>query len=397
MQIHAEAAQTIRKRLRRSNAFSCTFSTNAVKCCAYYEKRLAKRSAVPDMEKSKATLRDVAKAAGVHISTASRALKAEPQHRITPDVVERVRTVASKLGYRVNAFASSLRTKRSNAIGILIPDLWNPGFPAIVTGVQDVVSREGYEITIASDGNELERHAAVIENMLARQVDGLILATAILKDPAIASLVSRNVPAVMVNRRDDQGRAPSVVTDDGRGIALAVEHLASLGHRHICHIAGPQNLSTGVTRKRGFLEAAKALGLKVHESQIVVADSYSREAGARAASRIITQNRQVTALVAANDLLALGCYDSFHASGIRCPADVSITGYNDMPLVDLVSPPLTTVRVDHRQMGAEAAHLLLRRIANTNAPVIDVVLRPTLVVRASTSSATSRRSSKRIS
>ena len=157
-----------------------------------------------------------------------------------------------------------------------------------------------------------------------------------------------------------------------RGIALAVEHLASLGHRHICHIAGPQNLSTGVTRKRGFLEAAKALGLKVQESQIVVADSYSREAGARAASRMITQNRQVTALVVANDLLALGCYESFHASGIRCPADVSITGYNDMP-------PLTTVRVDHRQMGAEAAHLLLRRIANTNAPVIDVVLRPTLV------------------
>jgi LacI family transcriptional regulator len=347
------------------------------------------------MEKTKATLRDVAKVAGVHISTASRALKAKPQHRITPDVVERVRTAAGKLGYRVNAFASSLRTKRSNAIGILIPDLWNPGFPAIVTGVQDVVSREGYEITIASDGNDLERHAAVIENMLARQVDGLILATAILKDPAIASLVSRNVPAVMVNRRDDQGRAPSVVTDDERGIALAVEHLVSLGHRHICHIAGPQNLSTGVTRKRGFLEAAKALGQKVQESQIVVADSYSREAGARAASRMITQNRQVTALVAANDLLALGCYDSFRASGIRCPADVSITGYNDMPLVDLVSPPLTTVRVDHRQMGAEAAHLLLRRIANTNVPVVDVVLRPTLVVRASTSSAASRRSSKR--
>ena len=95
------------------------------------------------MEKSKATLRDVAKAAGVHISNASRALNSDTQHRITPDVVERVRSVAGKLGYRVNAFASSLRTKRSNAIEILIPDLWNPGFPAIVTGVQEVVSRGG--------------------------------------------------------------------------------------------------------------------------------------------------------------------------------------------------------------------------------------------------------------
>jgi LacI family transcriptional regulator, galactose operon repressor len=106
----------------------------------------------------------VAKAAGVHISNASRALNSDTQHRITPDVVERVRSVAGKLGYRVNAFASSLRTKRSNAIEILIPDLWNPGFPAIVTGVQEVVSRGGYESTIASDGNDLERHAAVIES-----------------------------------------------------------------------------------------------------------------------------------------------------------------------------------------------------------------------------------------
>jgi LacI family transcriptional regulator len=118
----------------------------------------------------------VAKAAGVHISNASRALNSDTQHRITPDVVERVRSVAGKLGYRVNAFVSSLRTKRSNAIEILIPDLWNPGFPAIVTGVQEVVSRGGYEITIASDGNDLERHAAVIESMRSRQVDGLILA-----------------------------------------------------------------------------------------------------------------------------------------------------------------------------------------------------------------------------
>jgi LacI family transcriptional regulator len=346
------------------------------------------------MEKSKATLRDVAKAAGVHLSTASRALNIETQHRLTPDVVERVRMIAGKLGYRVNAFASSLRTKRSNAIGILVPDLWNPGFPAIVAGVQEVVSREGYEITIASDGNDPARHAAVIESMLSRQVDGLILATAFLKDPAIMSLVSRGVPAVMVNRRDEQGRAPSVVTDDERGIALAIEHLVSLGHRHICHVAGPQNLSTGVTRMRGFLEATKALGLKVHQSQIVVADSYSREAGARAASRMIGQSRQMTALVAANDLLALGCYDSFHASGIRCPADVSITGYNDMPFVDLVSPPLTTIKVEHRQMGAEAAHLLLRRIADRDSAMVDIVLRPTLIVRASTTSA-ARRSAKR--
>ena len=143
------------------------------------------------MRKSKVTIRDVAKAAGVHISTASRALNSETQRLITADVVERVRSVARKLDYRANAFASGLRTKRSNAIGLLIPDLWNPAFPAIVAGVQEVVVREGYEITIASDENSSERHATVIESMLSRQVDGLILATAILKDRAITELASR--------------------------------------------------------------------------------------------------------------------------------------------------------------------------------------------------------------
>src|SRR5258708_16395840 len=126
-------------------------------------------------------------------------------------------------------------------MGVLIPDLWNPAFPAIVAGVQEVVVREGYEITIASDENSSERHATVIESMLSRQVDGLILATAILKDRAITELASRNIPAVMVNRRDEQGQTSSVTSDDERGIALAVENLVSLGPRHIYHISRPPN------------------------------------------------------------------------------------------------------------------------------------------------------------
>jgi len=262
------------------------------------------------MRKSKVTIRDVAKAAGVHISTASRALNSQTQHLITADVVERVRSVARKLDYRANAFASGLRTKRSNAIGLLIPDLWNPAFPAIVAGVQEVVVREGYEITIASDENSSERHATVIESMLSRQVDGLILATATLKDRAITDLASRNIPAVMVNRRDEQGRTSSVISDDERGIALAVEHLVSLGHRDICHIGGPQNLSTGVTRLRGFVKAMKDHDLKVPDKHVEIAASYSRADGARAAHQLFAQNRRPTAIVVANDLLALGCYDA---------------------------------------------------------------------------------------
>ncbi|QQN62311.1 LacI family DNA-binding transcriptional regulator [Bradyrhizobium diazoefficiens] len=337
------------------------------------------------MRPTRSTLKDVAEAASVHVSTASRALNPETQHLIGPDVVERVREVARKLDYRVNAFASSLRTKRSNAIGVLIPDLLNPVFPPIIVGIQETISQEGYEITIASDGNDLARHAAVIEGMLSRQVDGIILATALLKDPALTRLIDRNVAAVMVNRRDDKGRASSVVTDDECGIALAVEHLVSLGHRDICHIAGPQNLSTGVARLRGFVGAMKANGLSLDESRVAVAESFVREAGSRAASQLLSHKKRPTALVAANDLLALGCYDALRTNGLRCPTDISITGYNDMPFVDLVSPPLTSIRIQHHQIGTEAARLLLRKLSEPHAPVIDVVLRPALVIRESTS------------
>jgi LacI family transcriptional regulator len=337
------------------------------------------------MRPSRSTLKDVAEAANVHISTASRALNPETRHLITSEVVERVREVARKLDYRVNVIASSLRTRRSNAIGVVIPDLLNAVFPPIIVGIQDTVGREGYQITIASVGNDAARHATVIEGMLSRQVDGLIVATAMLKDPALNDLISRNIAVVMVNRRDNKARAPSVVTDDERGIALAVEHLISLGHRDICHIAGPQNLSTGVTRLRGFVSAMKKNGLTVEKSRIAVADSYSRAAGSRAASQLLANKGGPTALVAANDLLALGCYDALRSMDVHCPADLSITGYNDMPLVDLVSPPLTTIRIQHHQIGTEAARLLLQRLAEPLSPVVDVVLHPALIIRESTS------------
>jgi LacI family transcriptional regulator len=336
------------------------------------------------MRKPRATLKDVAEAANVHISTASRALNPETQHTFTAEVVERVRKAARKLDYRAHAIASSLRTRRSNAIGVVIPDLLNPVFPPIILGIQETLNKEGYEITIASVGNDAARHAAVIEGMLSRQVDGLILATAMLKDPALTDLISRNIAVVMVNRRDDKSRAPSVVTDDERGIALAVEHLYSLGHRDIAHIAGPQTFSTGVTRLRGFVGAMAGKGLIVDPSRIVYADSYAREGGSRAAVQLLAHKTRPTALVAANDLLALGCYDVLKSMGMHCPADLSITGYNDMPLVDMVSPPLTTIRIQHHQIGTEAAKLLLRRFEEPLSPIVDVVLHAELIVRGST-------------
>jgi LacI family transcriptional regulator len=335
---------------------------------------------------SRITLYDVAKAAGVHASTASRALNAETRHLITSDVVDRVQKTADKLGYQHNAIASSLRTRRSNAVGIVIPDLLNSVFPPIIVGIEEMLGEAGYVLTIASLGNDAGRHSAVLDAMLARQVDGLILATATLDDVSVERLVRRGIPLVMVNRRDRTSRAPSVVTDDESGIALAVEHLVALGHRRIGHIAGPQTLSTGVARLRGFVAAMQSRNLVADNSCVEIAKSYSRVAGKEAVAALLGKRSKITAIVAANDLLALGGYDAFREAKLRCPEDISITGYNDMPLVDLVSPPLTTVRIQHRQMGIEAARLLIRKLEDPKSASVGVILNPDLVVRASTAS-----------
>jgi LacI family transcriptional regulator len=332
----------------------------------------------------KTTLYDVAKAAGVHTSTVSRALNAETRHLITTEVVDRVQKTANKLGYRHNAIASSLRTRRSNAVGIVIPDLLNSVFPPIIVGIEEMLREAGYMLTIASHGNDAGRHSAVLDAMLARQVDGLILATATLDDVSVERLVQRGIPLVMVNRRDRTSRAPSVITDDESGIALAVEHLVALGHWRIGHIAGPQTLSTGVARLRGFVSAMQARNLNADELCIEIAKSYSRVAGKEAVTGLLRKKNKITAIVAANDLLALGGYDAFREAKLRCPEDMSITGYNDMPLVDLVSPPLTTVRIQHRQMGIEAARLLIRKLEDPKSTNVGVTLNPDFIVRAST-------------
>lgn len=336
------------------------------------------------MAAPKITLQDVAKAAGVHTSTASRALNPETRQLITPEVADRVQLTARKMGYRTNAIASSLRRRRSKAIGVVIPDLLNAVFPPILVGIEQALREAGYDLTIGSDGNDRARHAEVLENMLGRQVDGLIMATATVDDSAVVDLVRRGVPLVMVNRRDRRSRAPSVVTDDNRGIGLAVDHLVELGHVDIAHIAGPQDLSTGVVRLRGFLDAMAARDLPADPTRVVVAQSYGREAGRAAGMALLGAKAPPTAVVGANDLLALGLYDALREAGLRCPQDVSVTGYNDMPLVDMVAPPLTTVRIQHHQMGAEAARLLMRKLEHAETPDVDVVLHPALVVRSST-------------
>ena len=181
---------------------------------------------------------------------------------------------------------------------------------------------------------------------------------------------------------------PSVSVDNEQGARMAVTHLARLGHTRIAHVAGPQEASTGVSRLRGFRDGMAMHGLEVDEGLIAYASRYTVEEGARCGRELLARHGDFTAVAAANDMLAVGCYTALDERSLQCPADISVIGFNDMPFIDRLRPPLTTVRFPHYQLGTEAAQLLLERINGSEGPVKILYLAPELVVRGSTTDRT---------
>jgi len=330
------------------------------------------------------TLRDVAAAAGVHAATASRALNPKTRRLVNADTARRILRVAESLGYQPNPIARSLKTAKSSTIGLVIPDLTNPLFPPIVRGIEDVLGPAGFNAWIVNTDNDPDRERTQIESLRSRQVEGLIIATARLEHPLLEALHEQGMKMVLVNRRLENVEIPSVTPDDSAGIAMAVKHLFDLGHRRIVHLAGPQTTSTGLVRSRAFRHAIRDHGLDEDTSLVVECDYWNEEEGARALRTLLDRGSQFTAIVAGTDLIALGCYDVFAERDISCPDDVSVVGFNDMPFLDKLRPPLTTVRVPHYAIGAEAARMLIETIEEPSRHARSLLLPLSLVVRQST-------------
>ena len=331
---------------------------------------------------SRVTIRDVAQRAGVNMSTVSRALNPEARHLISDEAVVRVIEAAKSLGYRQNKLASALTSGRSQVIGVLLPDIENAVFPPIIRGIEERLAAGGYAVLIANASGTAPERERILEQMFGRQVDGLVVATASRDDQVVRRCILEHMPVVLVNRAEDHRLAPEVVNDDFYSMQLAVDHLVGLGHRRIAHVAGPLSLATGHARWQGLQIAAQRH--RVSPLHMVESAEYTRDAGRVACTELLKRYRGTTAVIASNDLLALGCYDAISAAGLRCPQDISVVGHNDIPLVDMVNPPLTTLRIQHREMGRQAAQLLLERISTPDAKPVRVTLSPELIVRGST-------------
>ena len=256
------------------------------------------------------TLKDVARDAGVHVSTASRALNEETRSELSVETADRVVAAAERLGYQPHPLARGLRTNRTQSVGMVLPDLVSPFIAPILTGAQRALSEVGYSLLVGSDNTDSPRTKTAVETFLDRRVDGLIVANAHLDFEAPQRVLQHEVPTVLVSRSAKNDSFPSIVGDDLAALSLVVDHLVALGHSRIAHVAGPLDISTGLFRMIGFTDATERAGLTASDCHVYEAGSFRSEDGRAACTRLLESGDAPTAIVAANDLLALGCIDA---------------------------------------------------------------------------------------
>lgn len=338
---------------------------------------------------TRVTIADVAARAGVHKATVSRALNKLTEHQVNPATARRVQRAARELGYVPNIVARGLRTHLSMTIGVILPDLTNPLFPPIVRGIESYLTPRGYTALIVNTDGRDDQEAAAFDSLLERRVDGFIIATGQIEHPLVADAYRRDIRAVMLNRGSTAVPYPLVTGDDAAGVSSAVNHLVELGHRDIVHLSGPANFTTSIVRADAFTAAARRHSQVRHA--VSPAPALSIRAGVAGMVQLLRRDEELpTAIVAGNDLLAVGILRALRAQGLSCPGDISVCGFNDMLFAEDFNPPLTTVRVPHQDLGSEAARLLLEGIAAERQQSVTVTLPASLIVRSSTAAPRTR-------
>ena len=332
----------------------------------------------------KVTLKDVAARAGVHTSTASRALDPDKGSLVREDTVERVRAAARELGYQGDAIASGLRRGRTNTLGIVVADLGNPFIAPVVRGIENHLEGRGLMALIAESRDDPDRMNRVLNNLAARRVDAVIVTGARNGDERALCRAQQQIPIVLAVRYLPDSGIPAITHDDERGGQLAADHFLAHGHRRIAQLCGPHDVSSFRERAAGFRRR-----LEEHDVPTIEVDETAQrpmlEEGRRLMELLLARHGEPpSAVFAHNDLMAVGALEALASRGRACPDDVAIIGYNDTPMTAFTHPPLTTIRLPGYELGRMAADTAVMLIDDREQPGTSLSLPPVLVARHST-------------
>jgi LacI family transcriptional regulator len=326
------------------------------------------------------TIKEVAARAGVSPGTVSHTLNGT--RRVDPATRERVIAAARALGYRPNGLARGLRRKESRAIGLLVPDNSNPVFADLARGIEDAVYQEGYNVILCNSDQSEQKEDRYLEALLAKRVDGLILASGSSRPDVIRKVLDSGVPLVVIPGVLTDFPADHVLGDDVAAGRIAGEYLLRLGHRRIGYIAGPRVGRASSGRAEGFRQALVAGGFPLRDECVVVGD-FRVGSGEAGMAELLRRNIGLTAVFAANDLMAIGAIKTLRRQGIRVPGDISVIGLDGIWIGEVITPALTTVAQPIAEAASVSVRLLFERMREPKRPPRRVLLPPVLVERES--------------
>jgi len=329
-------------------------------------------------------IRDFAKLAGVSKTTVSMALNDNP--RIPQKTKEKVLEAAKKFNYQPSMVARSLKSKKTKAIGLMLPSITNPFFPQVVKGVEDIALRNGYSVVFCNFDEEIEKESLYFQMFENRWIDGIIF-SGVTGDTEeikyIKEIQEKGIPIVFIDRGLEGHFGDVVMIDNDEATYRGAKYLVDLGHRRIGFINGPAGIRIFDKRLRGYKKALQDHGIELDESLIVEGEQSSKTAES-AVRQFLAQALPPTVIFTTSDLVAIAILRAVQKSSLKVPEDISVMGFDDISLASLVSPSLTTIAQPIQEMGREAFKLLVERIERKNSPKRKIILDTKLVVREST-------------
>lgn len=335
------------------------------------------------MEKKRATIKDIARELGISTSTVSRALA--DRWDVKPETREAVLKLAKELHYKPNPLSISLLKKKSNTIGVIIPEFVNSFFPKIIMGIESILEEKGYQLMIGHSNESADKELQNIATMENAMVDGLLvsLTTETESKELLEQLHDSGVPIVLFNRVYDELDVPMVIIDDHKWAYIATKHLIDQGCKRIAHLTGNRNLLIAEKRKQGYIDALKENGLPVDES-LIVESGIMMDGAAIGAEKLLKLPQPPDGIFAINDPAAIGAMKILKRHGVRIPEDIAIIGFSESRMATIIEPNLSSVEQPTFEMGRVAAQLLLEQIdSKMQVAPKTVVLEPKLNIRES--------------